>query len=283
MEIQRSDEVDLTHGLVCRTSRAGTTIAGLVIAPVLCGAPVFWWSVEAPSIVWILCAGVAVICVPPILRSVIASLRSTNWLLIVRDRDIVLNFRSYANATPDNPSQAAALPFREIESAREVRESHKLPDSMHGGGTVHSKTQFLELQISPEIDTEVLRNLLVEERKRSVRERTYLGGLTVRSKMNHDPVTIPEDHVLRITWRSPRDLVVPKLQVVLDRLTDHITVTPTLEHRFARWDELDDQEFDDLVVQLAMQGRTLDAVKMLQRGRGLSATEAKKFVDELRS
>ena len=283
MEFLDSNEIDLTQGVVCRASRVGTTLGGLIMSLVLCGAPVFWWYVEAPAVIWILCAGLAALVFPAILGTVVASLRSSNWLLLVRSNDLVINTRSYANSSPEHPSSVIVLPFKDIESAREVREFHKLPESRRGGGTVHSKQQFLELQIHPDIELQPVRKILADERNRPGSVRTYFGGLTVRSKFKHDPVTLPADDVIRITWRSHMDAVVPKLQVVLDRLAVHVDVTPTFERRFAQWHELDDQEFDDLVLQLAMQGRTIDAAKLLSRRRGFSITEAKRFVDELRS
>ncbi len=283
MEFQDSNEVDLTNGLVCRTSRVGTTIGGLILLTIFCGAPVFWWYVEAPAIVWILCAIVALLVVRPILLNILAVHRSSNWLLLVRADGLVLNTRSYANSSPDQPSPVIVLPFKDIESAREVRESHKLPESTHGGGTVHSKQQFLELQIQSDLELQPVREILAEERSRPGSVRTYLGGMTVRSKFKHDPMTVPADDVIRITWRSAKDAVVPKLQVVLDRMSVYVDVTPTLERRFDQWNELNDQEFDDLVLQLTMQGRTMDAIRLLKRGRGYSLTEAKQFVDELRA
>ncbi|WP_166827275.1 hypothetical protein [Thalassoroseus pseudoceratinae] len=283
MEIQSSNEVDLTYGTVCRVSRIGTVVGGLIMVLVFAGAPVLWWWLKAPSFVWILCAGLALLVVPPILRSVYASLRSSNWLMLIRSEGVVINCRSYANSSPDDPSPVVVLPFREIESAREYCESHNVPDTKPGNATVHARQRFLEIQVDPEIDFGPLRQVLADERNRPASVRTYLGGITVRSKFSHDPMTIPRDGVIRLTWRSHTDAMVPKLQTVLDQLAVDVTVQPTLEHRFADWRELDEQELDDLVLQLAMQGRTIDATKLLTRRRGLSTTEAKQFVDELRS
>ena len=118
-------------------------------------------------------------------------------------------------------------------------------------------------------DTREIAGALADERGR----RAAIKGAS-------QAVTVPTPGVVRIAWRGHGHDVVPPLDRVLDELRQRIEVAEPTRTDRAAWHQLSGTELDELVTQLVRSGDDLEAAQLLIRRRGLSSTEAHKFVEE---
>ena len=96
------------------------------------------------------------------------------------------------------------------------------------------------------------------------------------------PVTVPQDCIVRVIWKSRYDFVRPKLNEVLERISKHVNVLENqVQNTNEDWLELPDEQLDSRILQLVEAGDSLSAVKLLRLRGGYTITEAKQFVDEL--
>jgi hypothetical protein len=93
---------------------------------------------------------------------------------------------------------------------------------------------------------------------------------------------MPADNLVRIAWKSRHDFVRPSIDRVLQSLSNRIAVVgSTAPAKMVDWDELADDELDNLVLQFVEAGDTISAIKLLTRRRHYTITQAKQFVDGL--
>ena len=280
MKLHLLDEVTPNaSGLVCRQSRFAGILATIVFVGILVGAPIFWWNVQAPWIVWGGCGLLAILVVPILLGDLVAKFRPTNWLVWIQPDGMWINFRSYQDDGPTDVRTVLQLDYSEIAEARRHVETFSTPDSE--GGSTRDKLQSLELQLTHD-KTDELQAALSEDRRRTPTERVYLRFIRASSRPCHFAVSLPASDRLRIAWRGGKgSWVAPSLATVLRELDRHVRIAEPSRLDRPDWRQLNDEDFDALVLDLVHAGARLDATKLLVERRGYTTTEAHQFVKEL--
>lgn len=258
--------------LVCRNSRWNilAMLAFFWALPVgarLMGAG--WWLVVPLG-------GLALLLTWPMLGVWRKRGQAENWVLALYRDGIWLNLR-------DCEYQAAAgesivfFPYGEIASARRYVNRFTTPTAK--GGTSYHKHVYLELQLRS-ADTGELRQALDEERQRDPAPQEYLRGV-VRSRTNRrlSAVELVDDATIRIKFSVSNYGLQPSLKKVLATLQQFVAIEDEYVLAAPSWSQLDEKELDDLVGQLVKIGSLHDAVKLLERRKGMSTTEAVEAID----
>src|ERR1700675_1261410 len=95
-------------------------------------------------------------------RFVTARFHPSNWLVRVNDTGLSAQYRSYLNyRLPADEPSVVFISYREIASARLVRERVQTPDPSHGGATQTQFLRYIELELSG--DTAQLANAIQGE------------------------------------------------------------------------------------------------------------------------
>ena len=265
-------------GRVYRQGRVQAIVSTLVLGGILVGAPFLWFHVGAPWPVWVLCAGLATFIVPMLLGDLAAKFRSTNWLLWVREGGLWINFRSYQDQSSNDESCILFLNYDEIAQVRKHNEKYTTPGSQ--GGSVHYSLHSFEIELAHQ-NTESLAKALAENRRREQPQRFYFG-IGVRSRPSHFPVSLPAAGKIRIAWRGGvGNWVAPSLAHLLRELAPHAGVAEPGRQVHADWSEMSKPELEKRILSLVQAGAKLDAINVLVRRYGYSATRARHFVDDL--
>jgi hypothetical protein len=188
-----------------------------------------------------------------------------------------INMRSYLNRDFPSAKTVIHVPHDEIACVREhsIKRAEKSSD-----GTTAWTDRYLDIELL-EAAPEELRAELAEERRRHV-TRSHLGGLaTSRSRHGHVPVTVPDNHVIRIAWRGRYDWVSPSLRRTLQALHPRVRIGEPTRADLTDLHILTNEEFDNLTRRLVESGDKLGAIKLLTDRQGCSTTEARQLVEEL--
>lgn len=281
MELHRPSDVSFgIDGLLCRQSRLMGAVGTLVMSGILGGAPVLFWALEAPALVWGGCAAVTLVVVLLLVHDLLAKFRPTNWLMWIGPDALWINVRSYQNGRLAEAATVARLEYAEVAGALRYIESYSTPTGSRGT-SVQWKEMSLELRLK-HAETGELRAALSEERRRWAPERVYFGFIRVASRASHHPVTLPADDVIRVAWRGGRgNHAVPSLETALDELGRRVTLAGTSRRDRADWDELSDAELNEQILHLVRTGARISAIRLLVRRRGYTTTEAHRFVEAL--
>lgn len=265
-------------GRVYRQGRFMGTVSAILLGGIFGGAPFLWYFVGAPWFIWGGCGALALFIVPMIVNDLRAKFRDTNWVLRLQPDGVWINFRSYQDASSTDGLCVVELSYAEISAARKRVDKFTVP-SNRSRSTYHSLTS-LELQLVHD-RTEPLAAALVEHRNRPGVERRYFG-ISVTSKPSHFPVSLPAPNRLRIAWRGGvGNHVAPSITDALNELTGYVRVEDPTVERSVDWKHLTDEQLDDRILELALAGDKIDAVKLLTVRRGYSTTEAVEFVKGL--
>jgi hypothetical protein len=172
------------------------------------------------------------------------------------------------------------LPYSEIEFAPRVVNRYSTPSG--NGKTRAHKDAHLELRLNPEL-VQQLSAEIAAERQRALPEKQLFGGFVKsRTGRTNMPVDAEGENAVRIKFSAANSRLAPSIKRTIAMLREFITVEEDHVINSEHWREMSPTEFDDLVLRLAMSGQQIDASNLLQRRRGMTTTEAKTFVDELR-
>ena len=278
MKLYRLNEVVYDgSGRIFRQSRAMATVSAVVLGGAFGGAPFLWYFVGAPWPVCGLCGLLALFVVPVVCSDLRTKCCATNWLLWIRNDGVWINFRSYQDRGSTDVPIVAALGFAEISEARQLVERYTTPKNR--GSTLWT-LKSLELTLSHD-DTEALAAAMDAARHRPQPERSYFG-VRVTSHPTHYAVSLPTPNRLRLAWSGGvGNCVTPSLNVVIRELGFNVLIGDAVHRDRESWRHLADAEFDDQVLQLAQQGDTINAVRLLTIRKGYTTTEAKQVIDEL--
>jgi len=268
MKVVSPNNMDPVDGMCCRQSPLRGLVGGLIVGAFLIGLVFLLWHRGLPWFVWGGCAVLAALLVPWFLADALAKFRSTNWLVRFGPDGLWINLRSYQNRRLPEAATVLHLRYKEIASARRHLETWSTPAEPNSLAGTHWKQESLELSLAAGETREIAKALAGERGRRAA-----IKGL-------HQAVTVPAAGVVRIAWRGHGNDVVPPLARVLDELNRHVKVDEPTRTDRAHWLKLSEAELDELVAQLVRSGDDLDATELLKRRRGLSATEAHKFVEE---
>lgn len=281
MQLHQLSTVTLNHtGLVCRQGRLMAALWTPLMALVLGGAPVFWWRVGSPWFVWGACALLAILVVPLLAGDLLSKFRATNWLLWIRPDGLWINFRSYQDRGPADTLTVVQLAYSEIADVRRHRESYTTPSNDTGVST-HWKLQYLDIRLK-QPDLGELHDALFTNRWRKPLPYSVLGFIQVTTSPSHFPVSLAKPDVLRIAWRGGHgNWAAPSLRRVLQELRRHVTVAESSERQRDDWQEMDEAQLDDQILDLVQAGSRIDAIKLLVERRGYTTTEAHQFIEQL--
>jgi len=270
------DVVPDGSGHVYRQGRVMGVINVLVLGGVLIAAPFLWYFLRAPWPIWSICAALAVLVVPMLVGDLRARMRDTNWVLWLRPDGAWVNFRSYQDTSATDARCIVKFDYREIAQARKHVQRYTMPSQGHR--TTSYVMHSLELTLA-HADTAALEQAMADDRRREPPQRFYFG-VGVTSRPTHFPVRLAEPNCLRMAWRGGVGTwIAPSLGHVLRELAGYVRTGDAVAERRTDWRDLNDDELDDRILELAQAGDTIDAVKLLTARRGYTTTEAKRFLD----
>lgn len=262
--------------LVCRNARLGL----LILLAIFWAAAVLWWWLDAPRLIYYLCAGIAMFITPFVLGSWRKRGRPENWVLALHRDGLWVNLRDCEYYLAEPGDTVLFVPYEEIISAKKSIHRYTAPS---GNGSRQHKDVYLDLQInSPE--TELLRAALKADRKRSSPPRKYLGGLVTVSDggIKRQPTELVRDDLLRIKFTSHNVGLRPRLKRVLSTLAYHVSVEQEQQQAETDWQTLDDTGFHQLVQKMVRDGKDFQAISVLRQRSDMSTTAARDFVREIR-
>ena len=260
MQLMRERDVPANdHDRVFRYSRFNATLAValLLAGPVaLFGTGVRHRTV-LPQIIAIGAVGLVLLAK----RFLVARFRPSNWLVSTTESGVYVKFRSYLNYhfSADDVS-VVFIPYREIATARVVRETIERPDvttRLDGSRTnkysSYQRRKVAELELTG--DTRALAAALLEESARQgPREKRWYGSTTVRA--NHQPVMLEGASRIRIAWEC-----VPGIQKFFSRLASKVKIEATASRDWSveALQELDRPALERRIAELARAGRMREA------------------------
>jgi hypothetical protein len=211
-------------------------------------------------------------------RFLTARFRGSNWLVRADSNGVYVHFRSYLNYHfPPDDATVAFIPYREICSARQVREQRELPQLSQTGRAVSVQTrQLVELELT--CDTAPLAGALTQERQRPApSEKRWYGKTAV--KFQHEPVSLPSPSCLRLVWEC-----VPRAESFLTALRSHVSIekSAALSTRFDDLAGLTRVEQEQRIAELARSGKLVEAITIAQRLYSFDLRRARDYVEALR-
>ncbi len=238
--------------------------------------------------------------------------RSSNWLVQIHPDSIWIKFRSHLNHHfPEQDLIVVEIPFSEIDWVRKSKEQVETPDASEQGSDWISFYTYLDLKLNSS-KTPQLRDALIAERNRKapqsgvqelmhelfvarkrkapVAEIAQLresiqaekrknpgGNKQSRCTHHHYPVRLIDPEILRIEWNGIR----PGIKEALSLLQGKTTIESEGSSAKVNWRDLEGQDLDDWILDLAARGKTMQAISLVQQKYGYSTTESKGFVEEL--
>ena len=205
---------------------------------------------------------------------VVARFRTTNWLVRVADHGLYIKFRSYLNHhLPPNDPTVVYIPFRDIRMTRIVREVQEVPDADGRGATSRRRT-VVELELGEDLP-EIARALAVERQVEAPRVAHWYGNSAARYR--HYPVQMPTARIIAIEWG-----VAPKASVFASIMALHTPVeSARIVRDFTAIGAMVHHEQESRLLELAENGRAMDAIRLARSLYGFDMTEAKRFIDGL--
>jgi hypothetical protein len=262
--------------LICRNVRWNL----LVLFAILWAIPIGLYLFEAPLWGVLLGAILPALLTWPLLSAWRKRGRPDNWVLAVRGDGFWLNLRDSEYYEAEPGKTVVELTYSDIEFARRVVHRYTTPS---GNGKLRThKDVYLELRLNPEL-IEQLGAEITAERQRALPEKQLLGGFVKsRTGRTNMPIETEGEDAVRVKFSAANTGLTPSIKRTIAMLREFVTVEEDHAINSEHWRELSDAAFDDLVLRLAMSGQQIDASNLLQRRRGMTLTEAKNFVDELR-
>lgn len=268
-----------TTATVCRQSRAVKLFLLLIFAAIPSGLACAWWAGHLPTLLFVPIGGITALLVLLLLGDWRATLKRTNWVLRIGDRNLLLNLQSYSNWRFEDAATVVQVEYAELEGVRKHIAKHAAPDSDNDDCRWTEKS--IDFVFSSPIPDEVVAALREENRRKNPEQRFL--GITVRGGEQRSSVTIFAPNVLRVAWSGKHAWVTPRLGRVLSMLDGYVEVHDAAHDDRSDWRSMTDPQFDELVLSMVERGDRMTTIKLLQERRGYTLTVAKQFVDELAS
>lgn len=224
-------------------------------------------------------AGVLLLALLLMRRLISARLRLSNWLVRMSDEGVFVQFRSYLNYhLPEEAFTVVFIPYREIRSARLVRQRREIPyrdETQLRSVSVQSRS-LVEFELAG--DCAPLAQALADERVTPAPRAARWYGST-SSRYRHYPARMASPTCLQVDWG-----VVPGAGVLLDALRQYTDiVTPVqVSQDYVNLEGLSRAEQERRLLELAETGQILAAIEIARRLYSYDLTEAQAFVDGLR-
>jgi hypothetical protein len=279
MKLHRGcDVVPDGSGLVCRQGRLGGVIVVVVFgAACFFPAAALWWGGGSPFFYLPLALAAAVV-TAMFVGDARARFRDTNWVLWIRPDSLCINLRSYQDRSPLDSLSVVELSDEEIAELQRHIERYTTPKS--NGGTIDHKLVSLDI-ILLQADRGELAAALAAIR-RVQQPWTKFLGMSTTSRVTVYSVSLPGPKRIRMAWYGGTGHgIAPRLKRVLAILAPRLNIAEPADDRRRHWREIPDAAVDDEILKLLCTGNRLDAIKLMKVRRGLSTTEAHRFVEEL--
>jgi hypothetical protein len=274
MRCLRLADVPGTRQQVFRYSRARALIVAVIAACAGAVMVVLGWP--SLALAYYL-AGIILLGLVILHNFVRARFRSSNWLVQAGDDGLFVQFRSYLNYRfPKDAATVVFIPYREIRAARLALGSRTVPDSDARGGLTTQPLRLVELELAG--DTAPLAQALADERARSASDWRRHGASTTRYQ--HHPVRMVSPTTLQMEWE-----VVPDREELLEILSRYSTIEPAVDRSqdLGNLEGLSREEQERRLVELSETGQELAAVALARTLYSYDLSQAKSFVDGLRS
>jgi hypothetical protein len=207
-------------------------------------------------------------------RFFLARLRSSNWLVRMRDDGLLIQFRSYLNYhLPSDDVAVILIPYQDIRSARLLGERSEIPAK---DGNRKKTRRLVEFELAGDL-TPLSKALAAESAKPAPREKTWYGNASTLYR--HYPVRMVSLPFLQVEWS-----VVPRATIFLDALRTHTTIAPpaVVSEDFFHIGSLSGEEQEKRLYELDQRGETIAAIRIAARIYGYDLNRAKAFVEGLR-
>ncbi|MEO2013647.1 MAG: hypothetical protein ABGZ53_04685 [Fuerstiella sp.] len=263
-------------GIVCRQSVVKNLIASVFCVLVSGGLPVLCWYFQGSMPVVVACTLIAALVITVTVSRAKSLLRPGNWTMVLQPDGLWINLRSLYNHRFADAKTVLNISFAEIVSAQ-IRTAW-VSASMSGDAT--AKQRSLELKLADWVDATDLRKAITEEVRRKTPERSFMG-ITSTGRVNHSSVNLVDDRTLRIHWTGPNNGMSPNVAEVIKFLSRDIQVLESVQQQGRNWHQLSDAEFDDLILDLLIEGQKMEAIKLMRKRSPMSLTEAKQTLESL--
>ena len=211
----------------------------------------------------------------------LAALKPSNWVLRATPDGLYVKLRAFTDhRRPEDDPIVAFIPRREV---RWLRTHDQLARTVERGSQfVHREDDALSAQQYLEIDLHG--GDLAELKTRLERERGVWGSTSVkgvRQKSKGAAVSIRPEDVIRIDWKTKGTRLRPKLSEAMAHLGREYPLAPDLKSEQKQAKDLDRDAQERRLLDMVMQGNTIDAVIVAKNLYGFTTTQAKQFVDDL--
>ncbi len=211
----------------------------------------------------------------------LAALKPGNWVLRAAPEGLYLKLRAFTDhRRPEDDPIVIFIPRREV---RWLRTHDQLARTVGRSGDVASREddtlsaqQYLEIDLHGGDLAELKTRL---ERERGAWGPTFIKGVTQKSK--GAAVSIRPEDVIRIDWKTKGTRLRPKLSEAMAHLGRAYPLAPDFESEQEQAKDLDRDAQERRLLDMVMQGNTIDAVIVAKNLYGFTTTQAKQFVDDL--
>jgi hypothetical protein len=120
--------------------------------------------------------------------------------------------------------------------------------------------------------------------ERNLKSKKDKSIVTYSTKTHHYPVSVIDNNIIRIEWRSPASIITPGIKKVINLLQRQgITIEPKKHevNDFTMTNSQDDKKNEENILRLAESGNILAAIKLTRRTYNYNITQAKQFVEGL--
>jgi hypothetical protein len=201
--VNPSEALLLKSDFIFRTKSAVQGPLSMLVGFALIGLGVFaqWWGIIVlPMGVYWVWASV---------RGWQSALRKTNWLLRIRDRQVLIKFRSLSNwRFPEDEPQIIALETGDIAFARSANSVRLTMFRGSSYSQVKQKKQYLDIGLKIDNSTAAKQALEIE------RQHPGWGNRVLTTKVDDDTVQWVEPNVLRLDFEG----IAPNLAEALRQL-----------------------------------------------------------------
>lgn len=185
-----------------------------------------------------------------------------------------VQFRSYLNYRfPGDEFTVVFIPYREIRSVREVRQRRDIPyrddPNTQVDRVAEQRRRLVEFELAG--DSAPLAQALADESARRPPNSTLY---------RHYPVQMESSTCLQVEWG-----VVPGVKVLLDALSryTHIATPVEVSQDYVNLQGLSRQEQEKRLLELDETGQTFAAIYLARKLYSYDLTQARAFVEGLRS
>jgi hypothetical protein len=278
MRLLRSNEIELSPAdRVFRYSPALAVLAFLALASLGAALLLIDWKerFQFPRYIGYYIAGIIFLGLVLLRRFLLARLRPSNWLVRMGSDDLLIQFRSYLNySMPDQDVTVVAIPYRDIKSARSVRERSRVPDQ---DGATQQTRHLVELELTDDL-TSLSTALANEFARPAARKKSWYGYTSTLYR--HYPVRLSSSSFLEIEWS-----VRPGTAAFLDALGAYTVISPPVKmlEDFTHIGNLSHEEQKKRLRDLDQKGQTIAAVYIARKLYGYDLAQAKTFIEAIRT